>query len=115
MCPVPGYIGCYEDNGERVLPDADFSSGSMSVKECINFCSTQSPVMRYAGVQYSTQCFCGVEGTDYDRLGLKWDSECDMICGGNSDEICGGTWRMSIYDCKHLLIIIYNYTIVYSE
>ena len=109
MCPVPGYIGCYIDDRNRVLPDARFNSDIMSVKECIHFCSTQSPTMRYAGVQYSEECHCGEEGADYNRLGLKRDHECDMDCDGNSDEICGGEWRMSIYDCKSLLIIIKSY------
>ena len=103
---VPGYIGCYEDDRNRVLPHAESYSHSMSVKECINFCSAKSLTMRYAGVQYRTECFCGEDGTDYAKLGLKWDRECDMVCGGNSNEICGGEWRISIYDCKYLLAIM---------
>ncbi|XP_072037180.1 uncharacterized protein [Amphiura filiformis] len=96
ICTVPGYLGCYVDEDDRVLSDTRMNDGDMTIRKCIDFCQTRT--MRYAGVQYSTECFCGVEGSNYDRLGRKDDSECDMTCEGNSDEICGGTWRMSIYD-----------------
>ncbi|XP_072037170.1 uncharacterized protein [Amphiura filiformis] len=79
----------------------------MTIKMCTDFCITQPTTMRFAGVQYAEECFCGVESADYARLGRKEDHECDYTCSGNSDEICGGTNRISIYDltgslsCKH--------------
>lgn len=46
--------------------------------------------------QFKTQCFCGnVEpSSPYRNTSGK---ECNMACGGNSNKICGGEWRLSIY------------------
>ena len=45
----------------------------------------------YAGTQYSKECFCGNE---YDRYGEA--DNCDMTCSGEKDQICGGSWAMSV-------------------
>ena len=82
---------------------------SMTVDTCIQHCKNTDPTMRYAGVQYSTECFCGDENSEYDRLGIVWDNECDAECGGNDYEICGGTWRLSIYDCKYAVTVLNLY------
>ena len=42
----------------------------------------------------SSQCFCG---NTYGAYGQAPDSECDANCMGNNLEICGGTWRYSLY------------------
>ena len=106
---MPGYLGCYVDESNRVLPDARMNDDQMTIQMCRDFCHRETGPMRYAGVQYTRECFCGIEGSNYNRLGRTWDSECDMTCGGNPNEICGGEWRMSIYDCKTSYIIINVY------
>ncbi|XP_072040001.1 uncharacterized protein [Amphiura filiformis] len=99
ICAVPdGYLGCYRDDQQRVLPNAMFD-GEMSIKMCTNFCLSRTTTMRYAGVQNGNQCFCGVESSHYARLGMAAaENECDKACRGNPDEICGASWLMSIYD-----------------
>lgn len=47
----------------------------------------------FYGTQYSSECWCG-SATDYDRYG---DGVCDMPCDGNTSEICGGNFAISIY------------------
>ncbi|CAM9126243.1 unnamed protein product, partial [Ectocarpus sp. 4 AP-2014] len=42
-----------------------------------------------------TVCWCGSEGADYDANGA---GVCDMPCGGDADEICGGFYAMSVYE-----------------
>lgn len=41
------------------------------------------------------ECFCGdtIPSSD-DALS---ESECDSRCAGDSNEICGGGWRLSLY------------------
>ena len=48
---------------------------------------------RYAGLQYEAECYCGNSG--YDRYGVG--DGCNHPCTGNSDQICGGDWRNSVY------------------
>ena len=95
----PDYVGCYTDDRQRVLPDADYEDGLMTVRSCIQFCSNLTTPMRYAGVESSSECFCGTEGADYGRLGES--KACDYVCGGDDGEICGGHWAVSIYDRKY--------------
>ena len=46
----------------------------------------------YAATQAKTECFCANE---YDLLGPA--DNCDMACGGDSSQICGGAWALSVY------------------
>ena len=57
---------------------------------------------QYAGVQHSSECFCGNE---YDKYGRAAAGDCNMACAGNSSQICGGGWRNSVYKFGKLYII----------
>jgi len=50
----------------------------------------------YAGVQAGNQCFCGNSNisSTYDAP----NSECNSRCSGDSNQICGGVWRMNVYE-----------------
>ena len=49
----------------------------------------------YAGVQYTYECYCG---NKQPATALKRaDNECNRPCPGNSNEKCGGYWRMNVY------------------
>ena len=68
----------------------------MTVNLCIERCYSLD--LRYAGLEARDQCFCGKEGTRYDKLGRLADSSCRKSCVGNLDEDCGGEYILSIYD-----------------
>ncbi|XP_077866480.1 uncharacterized protein LOC144354689, partial [Saccoglossus kowalevskii] len=88
------YIGCFRDKSARALEfQADLGS-DMTIDLCINACG---PHGNYAGVQYSSQCFCG---DDYDEYGALDESSCNMKCTGDSSEICGGTWANAVYKSR---------------
>ena len=53
---------------------------------------------RYFGLQYGTQCFCGNSFGRYGRSPNQ--GECNKPCPANRNEICGGTWRNSVYDTQ---------------
>ncbi|XP_070555713.1 uncharacterized protein [Ptychodera flava] len=85
------YIGCYEDQADRALPVYD-ETDDMTVRKCVKSCYDTGH--RYAGVQYSKQCFCG---SDYNKYGEKKAEDCASHCVGNDQENCGGTWRNGVY------------------
>jgi hypothetical protein len=84
------YLGCYTDAMTRALPDELMSSGA-TVESCVAAASARG--LKYAGLQYGGQCFAG------NTLGyaLAVGSECNMRCTADAAEVCGGTWRNSIY------------------
>ena len=49
----------------------------------------------YAGVQNSNQCFCGNTCPSDDLLVAETD--CHQPCTGDSDQTCGGSWRINVY------------------
>lgn len=48
----------------------------------------------FMGLQYGKECYCG---DDYGKYGSVPDEECNKPCDGANDQMCGGTWRQSIY------------------
>ena len=83
---------CYEDNKKnRILPIhiGDYDNNQMSV--CIAACDGY----KYAGMQYSYQCFCG---NILPEMSLKRPGECTTRCPGKAAESCGASWRMNIFD-----------------
>ena len=73
----------------------------MTIGMCINFClELQDINNRYAGVEYSNECWCGIEGAQYDQYGRRDESDCSMPCVGNPSQTCGGFFRIEVHDCK---------------
>lgn len=86
------YLGCWRDDGNRVL-EKRFDEPSLNTNsKCIATCREIG--YAFAGTQYSTQCFCG---NSYDRLGKLEESKCELACAGNAAEKCGGYWANSVY------------------
>ena len=94
------YLGCFKDQQKNWLAGANTQGRDlkgfttkdtgMTSARCIAVCRNQG--FTYAGTQYSTQCFCG---NAYGRSGAA--NNCDMACGGNPAEMCGGYWANSVY------------------
>lgn len=90
------YIGCFRGQGEafgtsgRDLNGSFTSRANLTTASCVALCRSQG--FAYAGTQHSEQCFCGAS---YGRSGGA--NNCDMACGGNSAEMCGGLWANSVY------------------
>lgn len=89
-------LGCYKDNKKhRLLPNyySNFKETN-SPKKCIQTC-LQSGFL-FAGVQYSTECFCGNQEV---ALEIKLpDSSCNMKCPAEPKSTCGGYFTMNIYE-----------------
>ncbi|CAC5414960.1 TN [Mytilus coruscus] len=90
-----GYIGCYKDDRTRILSKKVLKDKGMTVQKCQQFCGQKG--FKFAGVEYGYECFCGnVLRKDRKRK----ESDCKTPCSGNKQQICGGTWRISIYTGK---------------
>ncbi|XP_061186438.1 uncharacterized protein LOC133194513 [Saccostrea echinata] len=87
-----GYLGCFQDQHNRVLTGKYAHTNTMTVQNCREMCIKENN--QYYGVQASSWCFCGDALTKYVK---KPEGECNMKCVGNKKEICGGGWRMNIY------------------
>ena len=90
------YNACWIDNanGGRILTNQQPDNAQTTVETCVAACKAAGYTI--AGIEYSTQCFCG---NQIINGGTKATSEadCNMACGGNANEKCGGPNRMSIY------------------
>jgi hypothetical protein len=56
---------------------------------------TQNQNYTIAGVEYGVQCFCDMAIRNGGIIGKEGD--CDFLCSGNEDEICGAGDRLSVY------------------
>ncbi|XP_053394990.1 kremen protein 1-like isoform X2 [Mercenaria mercenaria] len=86
------YLGCYEDRSDRILYGRSMHSSSLTTETCLTFCFESG--FKFASTQYGSHCFCGNVLRDYPE---KAESECNKPCAGDPTEMCGGTWRGSIY------------------
>lgn len=104
------YSGCYVDNANgRVLGD-ELDSSSMTVESCTAHCTADN--FTIAGLEYSTQCFCGNELIDGATKAP--DSDCNMACGGNASEACGAGNRLSVYSSTGIITILHVPTVLES-
>ncbi|XP_067653731.1 uncharacterized protein [Haliotis asinina] len=88
---LQGYVGCYQDQQQpRVLLVNIMTSTRMTVQACLDHCDTYA----YAGIEGSTQCWCGTALIHGTKVAEK---ECDKLCGGDQAQMCGGDWLLSVY------------------
>jgi len=95
------YIGCYQDQRHnRILdglsdisnqPNPIYSRSNMTILFCAQSCYSLN--FTFAGLERSTQCFCG---SQVPILSLP-NSSCNMTCSGNSSQICGDRLKLSVY------------------
>src|SRR5262249_53265626 len=82
-------IGCFADQSTRDLPTKLWSNSTNTPTACIAGC--QKAGFAYAGVQYTSECWCG---NSYGRYGTS--TNCTMTCSGDSTQICGGAWANDV-------------------
>ena len=77
----------------RVLKDHFETSNKMTIQMCLSICRSRD--FAYAGLEWQTECYCG----NIPRLPFEWawPEKCDDRCSGNSNQICGGTNAISIW------------------
>ncbi|KAI3536302.1 hypothetical protein CSPX01_10931 [Colletotrichum filicis] len=83
------YLGCFIDNGDRVLPNKPFASDTMTAAFCAQHCQGYT----YFGTQWSRECYCG----NVAPQSAAPESECSFTCSGSDAELCGAGMRLSVY------------------
>ncbi|KAL4233176.1 hypothetical protein ACF0H5_007860 [Mactra antiquata] len=88
-------MGCYSDLVDsRTLNSGQwFLNNALTVEMCVEFCITNKGYT-YAGTENGNECYCG-NVLPVDRL--VPDSECTRGCKGNTAQLCGNGWRLSVY------------------
>ncbi|CAG2228673.1 unnamed protein product [Mytilus edulis] len=99
------YIGCYEDQNERTLPYERVDlEGTMNNDICASHCCSTLDGATFSGSEVQYACFCSnVTNTDkFVPRDPATGKDCDMECFGNPNEMCGGSWSLSVYriDCS---------------
>ncbi|XP_027889706.1 sialate:O-sulfotransferase 2 [Xiphophorus couchianus] len=87
------YIGCYvDDTQKRALRGVSFFDyKKMTVFRCQDNCAERGYM--YAGLEFGAECFCGHK----IQAPNASESECNMECKGERNNMCGGANRLSIY------------------
>jgi WSC domain len=92
------YVGCFAENASgvpRALPGGTVADQSeMTVTACGRFCLNRGFLV--FGLEYKNECYCG---TVDDRAKMKraTEADCSMACSGASDQTCGGSSRLGVY------------------
>ncbi|WVR00301.1 hypothetical protein IAU59_007444 [Kwoniella sp. CBS 9459] len=87
------YLGCANETNPRALSLAATSSSTMTIQTCQAFCLSKNYPL--AGLEYGRECYCGTALQSYSALGF---SGCNMPCAGSSQDTCGGSSRLSVYN-----------------
>jgi hypothetical protein len=89
------YTGCYTEASQgRALSADSYSNDNMTVESCAAYCNGN---YQYIGVEYARECYCGQYLNNGSVAAPGGESDCNMACGGNSAESCGGGNRLNIY------------------
>lgn len=93
-------LGCFNDQSGPHVVD-DYSTGpsqSTTLESCTETCTDLG--YGFIGLTGNTQdgasCYCG--NTPNPQAVKAPSSQCNLPCPGNSSEICGGDYRMSLYN-----------------
>ncbi|AEO65393.1 uncharacterized protein THITE_2112326 [Thermothielavioides terrestris NRRL 8126] len=83
------YLGCFVDQGARVLPDDLLGADNMTAQVCAAHCADYS----YFGVEYGRECWCG----NSPPTTTAAESDCSMVCAGDDTQICGAGNRINVW------------------
>jgi hypothetical protein len=92
------YVSCFmEPQTGRALPDKLWSDPGMTAAKCTQYC--QDAGYAWAGLEYGTECWCGKGLTQglQDASDPGCAMQCNMQCGGDGTQICGGAGAVTVY------------------
>ncbi|PFH50093.1 glycoside hydrolase family 71 protein, partial [Amanita thiersii Skay4041] len=88
--------GCLKDSRDRILRGSFTAQAGMTSDRCIDICNSQNYTI--AATEYGSQCYCGSQLYKTGDAGTIADTaSCNMSCGGDSSQICGGSWHASVF------------------
>lgn len=90
------YIGCFSDQATpRTLP-FNLDTGNITVESCLDLCRENE--YPYGGLESGSQCWCGNTAPANNGASSLTYADCATSCQGNSLELCGGDWALSVYN-----------------
>ena len=92
------YHACVEDNveGKKTFFWQVFYHGIMTANMCLDQCAEFGYMA--AGLEYGEECYCGDPANiATHNATIRPESECTVLCAGNSSAYCGGGNRLSAY------------------
>ncbi|TYJ52616.1 hypothetical protein B9479_006787 [Cryptococcus floricola] len=90
---VPSTSCIPEASSGRALTGSSYTSSDMTLATCASYCTSEG--YGIAGVEYSTECYCGNMLSNGVSLNDS-SSSCTMTCGGDGTTFCGGSGALSI-------------------
>merc|ERR1719334_2322405 len=84
---------CMKDGRDRLLPHLRIH-GTVTPEVCRMSCATKK--YKYSGVECSNECWCG--NVTPPREKIDSPNDCSYKCSGNSSQVCGGGWRINVYE-----------------
>ena len=84
---------CAVDHSDRLLDDSTNFPRKNTQELCKEHCNAKN--YRFAGVQFGSQCFCGNTAPPFSAVAPE--EECNKVCPGDQNQMCGGTWRMNVF------------------
>ncbi|CAG2204947.1 unnamed protein product [Mytilus edulis] len=105
------YVGCFVDTlHTRLLPHTyvldigTINPLDMENNLCFLCCKEQG--YKYCGTQNRDECHCGDDPYQYGPADVRdyyiQDFDCDRECTGDSKQMCGGGWRLSVYETGYV-------------
>jgi hypothetical protein len=87
---------CAIDNADRVFrsPFEFYKFQNNTPAACATLCDSRN--FTFAGLEFGEECFCG-NGFVRPWLPSSPASECNTTCTGDSNQTCGGDYRIAIY------------------
>ncbi|KAI0385705.1 WSC domain-containing protein [Hypomontagnella monticulosa] len=91
------FAGCVADSGSsRSIKGYSFTASNMTLELCTSTCSTKGYPL--AGVEYSTECYCGRSFSSNATSPYDCSTTPQMICGGNASEYCGAPNLLAVWN-----------------
>merc|ERR1719334_1342146 len=84
---------CMKDGRDRLLPHLKIY-GTVTPEVCSKSCLTKN--YKYSGVENGNECWCGNGTPPLEKIVSP--NDCRAKCSGNSSQVCGGGWRINVYE-----------------
>ncbi|KAL2755425.1 hypothetical protein ACRALDRAFT_1064452 [Sodiomyces alcalophilus JCM 7366] len=99
------FVGCAPEEGPagdgipgRTLDGELYADDDLTNELCVQYCGSRGYI--YAGSEYSRECWCGNSFLPTRQPNNTIDdlAGCNMRCGGDDGQWCGGAGWMSLYE-----------------
>lgn len=102
--------GCYSSPGTNVgllgASDYNFNSNTMTNDVCAKACIGRNAT--WSGTYYGSTCYCG-KNFDLGTGTFVPRDQCTRKCSGNSSEVCGDLYKLSVFNLTNADIELDSY------